>query len=184
MFNIGPEKLMMVLFIALIVLGPDKLPNAARQIGKYLNEFRRISQGFQNELRSAIDMADIHSDPTTSTAAPADPEPDPDPDPESDPDTGAGHGPTLAPAAAALTEPEPTETTAVVASPAPTTPVGAEPTASTTEPTTPAEPMPVDASTNGAGAPEVATAAGDDAPIDIEIPALIWELDSNNAGPA
>ena len=65
MFNLGPEKLMVVLLIALVVLGPDKLPNAARQIGRYLNEFRRISQGFQQELRTAMDVAD------TSAAAAA-----------------------------------------------------------------------------------------------------------------
>jgi sec-independent protein translocase protein TatB len=56
MFNVGPEKLMVVLFVALIVLGPDKLPNAARQVGKFLAEFRRISSGFQTELRSAMDI--------------------------------------------------------------------------------------------------------------------------------
>ncbi len=69
MFNVGPEKLMVVLLIALVVLGPDKLPNAARQIGKYLNEFRRISQGFQQELRSAMDVTD------TSAAAVAQADP-------------------------------------------------------------------------------------------------------------
>jgi sec-independent protein translocase protein TatB len=67
MFNVGPEKLMVVLLVALIVLGPDKLPNAARQIGKYLSEFRRISQGFQQEIRSAIDMA---AEPVTNFTKP------------------------------------------------------------------------------------------------------------------
>ena len=67
MFNVGPEKLMVVLLIALVVLGPDKLPNAARQIGKYLNEFRRISQGFQQELRSAMDVSEINA--ATAAAA-------------------------------------------------------------------------------------------------------------------
>jgi sec-independent protein translocase protein TatB len=67
MFNVGPEKLMVVLLVALIVLGPDKLPNAARQIGRYLSDFRRISQGFQQELRSAIDMA---ADPVTTLTQP------------------------------------------------------------------------------------------------------------------
>jgi Tat protein translocase TatB subunit len=59
MFNVGPEKLMVVLLVALIVLGPDKLPNAARQVGKFLAEFRRISSGFQTELRSAMDITDV-----------------------------------------------------------------------------------------------------------------------------
>jgi Tat protein translocase TatB subunit len=71
MFNVGPEKLMVVLLIALIVLGPDKLPNAARQIGKYLNEFRRISQGFQQELRSAIDLSEATAAATGVAAAAA-----------------------------------------------------------------------------------------------------------------
>ena len=70
MFNVGPEKLMVVLLIALVVLGPDKLPNAARQIGKYLNEFRRISQGFQQELRTAMDVTD-----TSASASPPWPSP-------------------------------------------------------------------------------------------------------------
>lgn len=45
---------MVIFLIALVVLGPDKLPGAARQAGKYMSEFRRISQGFQQELRDAV----------------------------------------------------------------------------------------------------------------------------------
>jgi Tat protein translocase TatB subunit len=70
-FNVGPEKLMMVLLIALIVLGPDKLPNAARQIGRYLNDFRRISQSFQDELRGAIDLANTTPAPGAPTTGAA-----------------------------------------------------------------------------------------------------------------
>jgi sec-independent protein translocase protein TatB len=126
MFNVGPEKLMVVLLVALIVLGPDKLPNAARQIGRYLNDFRRISQGFQQELRSAIDMA---ADPVTSftqpvpgesgpsaqPATPVDPEPDlepgaeattDDPRPASDPGTAEAEQ-TVDPAPTAAAEPAP-----------------------------------------------------------------------------
>ena len=43
MFNVGPEKLILLFVIALVVLGPDKLPDAARTMGKVLAEFRRIS---------------------------------------------------------------------------------------------------------------------------------------------
>ena len=43
----GPEKLLLLFVVALIVLGPSKLPEAARTIGKVLGEFRRISSGFQ-----------------------------------------------------------------------------------------------------------------------------------------
>jgi sec-independent protein translocase protein TatB len=57
MFNVGTGELLVVLVLALIVLGPDKLPEAARKGGHYLAEFRRISSGFQQEFRSAVDSA-------------------------------------------------------------------------------------------------------------------------------
>ena len=59
MFNVGGGEVLVILIAALIVLGPDKLPNAARQVGKYLAEFRKISQGFQDELRGAMDITNI-----------------------------------------------------------------------------------------------------------------------------
>ena len=72
MFNVGGGEILAILVIALIVLGPDKLPNAARQAGKYLNEFRRISSGFQDEIRGAMDLA-TNSDPTPVKMDPAEP---------------------------------------------------------------------------------------------------------------
>lgn len=54
MFNVGTPELLVILLVALIVLGPNKLPDAARQVGKYMGEFRRMSSGFQNELRDAM----------------------------------------------------------------------------------------------------------------------------------
>jgi sec-independent protein translocase protein TatB len=54
MSNIGGLEIIMVLLVALIVLGPTKLPDAARQLGKAVTELRRISGGFQRELREAI----------------------------------------------------------------------------------------------------------------------------------
>jgi Tat protein translocase TatB subunit len=59
MFNVGGGEVLVILIAALIVLGPDKLPGAARQVGKYLAEFRKISQGFQDELRGALDITDV-----------------------------------------------------------------------------------------------------------------------------
>ena len=56
MFNVGGGEVLAILLLALMVLGPDKLPDAARQAGKYLAEFRRMSNGFQQEIRSAMDI--------------------------------------------------------------------------------------------------------------------------------
>ena len=54
MFNVGTPELLVILLVALIVLGPNKLLDAARQVGKFMGEFRRMSSGFQNELKDAM----------------------------------------------------------------------------------------------------------------------------------
>ncbi len=48
-------EILAILLVALIVLGPAKLPEAARQVGKAVTELRRVSSGFQRELREAIE---------------------------------------------------------------------------------------------------------------------------------
>lgn len=55
MFNLGAEKLVVIFFIALLVVGPDKLPDLARKAGRALGDLRRMSGGFQDELRRALD---------------------------------------------------------------------------------------------------------------------------------
>ncbi len=52
---------MVILLLALLVLGPDKLPEYTRKAGRYINEFRRMTSGFQEEFRSAIDLGDTLS---------------------------------------------------------------------------------------------------------------------------
>jgi Tat protein translocase TatB subunit len=52
--NIGGLEVLFVMIVALIVLGPTKLPEAARQVGRFVSEIRRISSGFQKEFREAV----------------------------------------------------------------------------------------------------------------------------------
>ncbi len=59
---------MVVLLVALLVLGPDKLPDAARQVGKAIGELRRLSSGFQAEMRDAL-KEPVEGKPTTSRPA-------------------------------------------------------------------------------------------------------------------
>lgn len=59
MFNIGPGELVAILVVALIVLGPNRLPEAVRTAGRVVGELRRISSGFQEELRNALDDSDV-----------------------------------------------------------------------------------------------------------------------------
>lgn len=43
--NIGPMELIVVLAIALIILGPKKLPDAGRSVGRGMREFRKAISG-------------------------------------------------------------------------------------------------------------------------------------------
>ena len=54
MGNLGGGEMLVIFFVALIVLGPNKLPDAARQVGRAVNEIRRVSGGFQREMREAM----------------------------------------------------------------------------------------------------------------------------------
>jgi len=54
MGNLGGPEILVILLVALIVLGPNKLPEAAHQIGKAMSELRRLSSGFQQEMRDAM----------------------------------------------------------------------------------------------------------------------------------
>ena len=73
MFNVGAGELLVILLIALIVLGPEKLPDAARKMGNVMGELRRMSAGFQNEMRSAMDdvtrtpLETVKEEPETGT---------------------------------------------------------------------------------------------------------------------
>ncbi len=54
MLNFSPEKLILVAILALVVLGPHRLPQAARTLGRVLAHARRVSGSFQSEVRDAL----------------------------------------------------------------------------------------------------------------------------------
>jgi sec-independent protein translocase protein TatA len=64
MFGIGMQELMIILVVALIFIGPSKLPEVARTIGKGLREVRKAS----DDLRSTIMLDDV--EPPTPPRAP------------------------------------------------------------------------------------------------------------------
>ncbi len=53
MFNVGFAELLAILVLALVILGPGRLPDAVRTAGRVMGELRRISADFQQELRNA-----------------------------------------------------------------------------------------------------------------------------------
>lgn len=54
MGSIGGPEVLIILVVALLVLGPTRLPEAARQAGRAIGELRRLSSGFQAEMRDAF----------------------------------------------------------------------------------------------------------------------------------
>ena len=52
MFGIGMTEMVLIAALALIILGPKKLPDVARSLGKGFAEFKRAT----NELKSTIDL--------------------------------------------------------------------------------------------------------------------------------
>lgn len=51
-------------FLALIIFGPKKLPEIARQVGKWMNEFRRASNEFKSQIEQEIAHLEVESKQT------------------------------------------------------------------------------------------------------------------------
>jgi sec-independent protein translocase protein TatB len=54
-FNFQGSELFIILLLALVVLGPEKLPEAMRKLGNFYAQMKKMSSGFQQEFRSVID---------------------------------------------------------------------------------------------------------------------------------
>jgi Tat protein translocase TatB subunit len=56
--NIGPWELVFILAIALIVVGPGKLPEVAKSMGKAVNEFKKSTSGVKKEFENVMKFDD------------------------------------------------------------------------------------------------------------------------------
>jgi sec-independent protein translocase protein TatB len=117
MFGIGTTEVMLILVVALLVIGPSKLPDVARALGKGMAEFRRMSSDVKRTIDYEAQLADMERDKKTDAATgeqsssseqPADTPQAKDtgeyeadrplsgPEPSPDPDTGYAHGEKIA----------------------------------------------------------------------------------------
>ena len=96
------SEILLIFVIVLVVFGPQRLPDIARQIGRALGELRRVGSRFEDEVRGIVDLdggtdfpymrAPGHSDaetagtgPTVAPTAPARGEPDGEAEPGAEP---------------------------------------------------------------------------------------------------
>jgi len=71
MFNIGPWELILILVVALIVVGPGKLPEVAKSLGKATREFKKATTGIKKEFDEAIKSIDEPAQPPKAQTQPA-----------------------------------------------------------------------------------------------------------------
>jgi TatA/E family protein of Tat protein translocase len=69
-FNVGPLELIVVLIVALIVLGPQRLPDVARSVGRGMREFRSaLESPDDDDAEDEVDqLEDGEPEPEPSTA--------------------------------------------------------------------------------------------------------------------
>ena len=71
MFGIGPEELMLIAVLALLVLGPERLPKVMRDMGRIVGDLRRTSDELRSEFLNADKLLDAPpSRPAEPVAAP------------------------------------------------------------------------------------------------------------------
>lgn len=66
MFGIGGEEFVLIFLIALLVLGPDRMPKIARDLGRMVNDLRRASDELREEFLNSDRAA---SAPAATTPA-------------------------------------------------------------------------------------------------------------------
>lgn len=67
MFGVGLPELVVIAALALLVLGPDRLPELARRLGRVVHDLKRAGQGVRDEFQTAM------TEPDSPQADPPDP---------------------------------------------------------------------------------------------------------------
>ena len=68
MFGLGTWEMVIILAAALVFIGPSKLPDLARTLGKGMREVKRAMAGFESEARRAVEIPSTET-PSTETSS-------------------------------------------------------------------------------------------------------------------
>ena len=68
--QVGPLEILVVAVIALIVFGPQRLPEIARTVGKTLAQLRRMAADVRSEFESGMDIDTVADEPEDTPPAP------------------------------------------------------------------------------------------------------------------
>lgn len=74
--NIGAPELIIILVIALLILGPGKLPEVGASIGKSIREFRKASSDLSDSVNVSVDTSPLPPAPPAATTAATPPAPE------------------------------------------------------------------------------------------------------------
>lgn len=91
MFGIGMPELLLILIVALVVLGPKKLPELARTLGRALSELKKTAEDLKENLNVDEDWRDISKEIKESINLSA-PSPGQEPLPSTGPWSDEDHG--------------------------------------------------------------------------------------------
>jgi sec-independent protein translocase protein TatB len=91
MFDIGFSEVLLIFGLALVVLGPDKLPGVARTVGRWAGRARAMARQFRDQLEAESDglKVDLNTPPQPATPPPSPTSTPPPPPTEASPASGA-----------------------------------------------------------------------------------------------
>ena len=109
--NLGMPELIFIFLLALVVVGPKKLPELARQLGKYMAEFKRASNEFRRQLEDEMLNIELEERAKKAKEAPQILPPEPSPaEPAITPAQGVVSRGNPEDISEAVTNPSPSET--------------------------------------------------------------------------
>jgi len=60
MFNVGLGEILVIVLVCLVVFGPERLPEMARQVGRFVGRLRLTTQDALDQLKQETDLKDLN----------------------------------------------------------------------------------------------------------------------------